>query len=64
MRLRSLTNSVFGRARWHADRRMQQFVETRLDLDLDLRPLFNWNTKQVFLSLTASYESPRRVRML
>lgn len=41
---------------------MQQFVETNLDLDLDLNPLFNWNTKQVFLSLTASYESPRRVR--
>ncbi|WFD22129.1 hypothetical protein MEQU1_000791 [Malassezia equina] len=46
-----------------ADMRMQQFVETKLDLDLDLNPLFNWNTKQVFLSLTASYESPRRVRV-
>lgn len=26
---------------------------------MDLTPLFNWNTKQVFLSLTASYESPK-----
>lgn len=42
---------------------MQQFIETKLDLDLDLTPLFNWNTKQVFLSLTASYSSPRHVRM-
>ncbi|EDP44294.1 hypothetical protein MGL_1691 [Malassezia globosa CBS 7966] len=38
---------------------MQHFVETRLNLDFDTQPLFNWNTKQVFLSLTASYDSPR-----
>lgn len=27
------------------------------DLELDLTPLFNWNTKQVFIYLTASYNS-------
>ncbi|GAA5993659.1 hypothetical protein JCM5350_003050, partial [Sporobolomyces pararoseus] len=25
---------------------------------LDLRPLFNWNTKQVFVSLVADYSTP------
>ena len=53
--------SVYGRARYHADRRIQSYLETTFDLDMDLEPLFNWNTKQVFLSLTASYKSPKRV---
>lgn len=26
------------------------------DLDADLTPLFNWNTKQVFVYLTAEYD--------
>ena len=30
----------------------------RYDLDIDTGPLFNWNTKQVFLSMTASYDAP------
>ena len=51
--------SVYGLARYHADRRPQHYLETRLDVDLDTSPLFTWNTKQVFLSLTASYESPQ-----
>ncbi|KOS15613.1 spc3-signal peptidase subunit [Malassezia pachydermatis] len=51
---------VYGRARYHADRRIQSYLETTFDLDMDLEPLFNWNTKQVFLSLTASYKSPKR----
>ncbi|KAF3991047.1 hypothetical protein FT663_02917 [Candidozyma haemuli var. vulneris] len=28
----------------------------QFDLDADLTPLFNWNTKQVFVYLTAEYE--------
>jgi len=28
------------------------------DLKADLRPLFNWNVKQLFLYLTAEYETP------
>ncbi|KAG7169945.1 Signal peptidase complex subunit 3-like [Homarus americanus] len=30
----------------------------RFDLSSDLTPLFNWNTKQLFLYLTAEYETP------
>ena len=28
------------------------------DLQVDLNPLFNWNVKQLFLYLTAEYETP------
>lgn len=28
----------------------------QFDLDADLRPLFNWNTKQIFVYLTAEYD--------
>lgn len=30
------------------------------DLDSDLSPLFNWNTKQVFIYLTAEYDGSTR----
>jgi len=30
----------------------------RFDLNSDLTPLFNWNTKMLFLYLTAEYETP------
>lgn len=29
----------------------------RFDLNTDLTPLFNWNTKQLFLYLTAEYQT-------
>ena len=29
------------------------------DLEADLTPLFNWNVKQLFLYLSAEYETPR-----
>ena len=29
------------------------------DLNADLTPLFNWNVKQLFLYLTAEYETPK-----
>lgn len=31
-------------------------MKLSFDLDADLTPLFNWNTKQVFVYLTASYD--------
>ena len=31
------------------------------DLHADLTPLFNWNVKQLFLYLTAEYETPSNV---
>ncbi|AAS50997.2 ABR224Wp [Eremothecium gossypii ATCC 10895] len=33
-------------------------VRLEFDLDADLAPLFNWNTKQVFVYLTAEYNEP------
>ena len=32
------------------------------DLNVDLGPLFNWNVKQLFLYLTAEYETKQNVR--
>jgi signal peptidase complex subunit 3 len=31
------------------------------DLKVDLEPLFNWNVKQLFLYLTAEYETKQNV---
>ena len=31
---------------------------TNLMMQADLNPLFNWNVKQLFLYLTAEYETP------
>ena len=50
---------MYGRARYHSDRRTQDYLETKLDLHMDVTPLFTWNTKQVFLSLVAAYETPQ-----
>lgn len=44
---------------WHADRRTQDFLQVQFDADLDLRPLFSRNTKQVFVSLAVEYASRR-----
>lgn len=51
---------VYGRAASHSDRRTQDFLETSLELDMDVSSLFTWDTKQVFLSIVGSYTSPNR----
>lgn len=51
---------VYGKASSHSDRRTQDFVETSIDLNMDVSSLFTWNTKQVFLSIVSSYTSPNR----
>jgi len=48
-----------ARAVWHADRRTQDFLQVHFDADVDLRPLFGRNTKQVFVSLAVEYASRR-----
>ncbi|VEU21963.1 DEKNAAC102981 [Brettanomyces naardenensis] len=35
-------------------------VKLRFDLDADLTPLFNWNTKQVFVYLVGEYDGPEK----
>lgn len=56
--------TILGRSRWSPNREEQEFVEVRFDVATDLtggdsggRALWTWNTKQVFLSLVASWDS-------
>ncbi|UZJ51249.1 hypothetical protein CBS101457_000569 [Exobasidium rhododendri] len=53
---------VSGRAQWHLDRRVQDYVKVVFDIDADFSNLFNWNTKQVFLSVVAEYDSKAHAR--
>lgn len=39
----------------------REYAFVKFDLSTDLRPLFNWNTKQVFVSLVADYSTPSYV---
>lgn len=55
--------SVQGRLHWHMDDRVQDFTKVTFDMDADFSNLFNWNTKQLFLSLVAEYPSTKHVRM-
>ncbi len=41
--------------------RVEEHVSTTFNLDADLTPLFNWNTKQVYVYLSATYPGPRYV---
>lgn len=52
---------VRGKAAWHMDRNVQDYVQVSFDLDADFTRLFNWNTKQVFVSLTAQYDTKKHV---
>jgi len=49
-------NVVMGRAPY--DRKEQEFVFAKFDIEADLRNLLNWNSKQVFLQFVADYSSP------
>ncbi|SPO26048.1 related to SPC3 - signal peptidase subunit [Ustilago trichophora] len=53
---------VRAKAAWHMDRNIQDFVEVNFNVDADFSPLFDWNTKQVFVSLTATYDSPKHIK--
>nr|POE87511.1 signal peptidase complex subunit spc3 [Quercus suber] len=47
---------VKGRPHYYSTKR-EEYAHVKFDLDADLTSLFNWNTKQVFLYITASYPS-------
>lgn len=49
-----LPTSVKGRPTYHSAKK-EEYAHIRFDLSADLSPLFTWNTKQVFLYITASY---------
>ncbi|KAF1363682.1 signal peptidase 22 kDa subunit [Lizonia empirigonia] len=45
---------VKGRPHYYSYKK-EEYAHVRFDLDADLRTLFNWNTKQVFLYIKAVY---------
>lgn len=47
---------VKGRPHYYASKR-EEYAQIRFDLDADLSGLFTWNTKQVFVYVTANYPS-------
>ncbi|KAL1589765.1 hypothetical protein WHR41_01610 [Cladosporium halotolerans] len=47
---------VKGRPHYYSTKR-EEYAHVKFDLDADLTSLFNWNTKQIFLYITASYPS-------
>ncbi|GAA6018371.1 hypothetical protein JCM10207_000823 [Rhodosporidiobolus poonsookiae] len=54
-------NVVMGRSNnyYARDRKEREFAFAKFDLRADLTPLFNWNTKQVFVYLVADYSTPQ-----
>lgn len=49
-------NSTKGRPHYYSTKR-EEYAQIRFDLDADLSPLFNWNTKQLFVYVYATYSS-------
>ncbi|KAJ5689270.1 hypothetical protein N7462_003662 [Penicillium macrosclerotiorum] len=47
---------VKGRPHYYSTKR-EEYAQIRFDLDADLTPLFNWNTKQLFVYVYATYSS-------
>ncbi|KAI4097425.1 MAG: hypothetical protein LQ339_006743 [Xanthoria mediterranea] len=47
---------VKGRPHYHSPKR-EEYAHIKFDLDADLTSLFNWNTKQLFVWITATYPS-------
>ncbi|KAI9061728.1 signal peptidase subunit [Trametes sanguinea] len=50
-----------GNARRYANKN-QDFAFVNFNVTADLSPLFNWNTKQLFLYVSAEYENKRGVK--
>ncbi|OCK82119.1 signal peptidase 22 kDa subunit [Lepidopterella palustris CBS 459.81] len=55
VRLRNV-QVVRGRPHYYSHKK-EEYAHIKFDLDTDLSTLFNWNTKQVFLYLAATYPS-------
>ncbi|KAK9474761.1 putative microsomal signal peptidase [Dipodascopsis tothii] len=45
----------YGRPQGGYNYKRQEYATAKFSVEADLTPLFNWNTKQVFVYLTASY---------
>lgn len=51
-------SSVKGRPHYYSTKR-EEYAHVTFDLDADLSSLFNWNTKQIFTWISASYPSDK-----
>ncbi|GAA5839227.1 hypothetical protein JCM9279_002634 [Rhodotorula babjevae] len=51
-------NVVLGRPNYQPRAHDREYAFVKFGLDADLRPLFHWNTKQVFVYLVADYSTP------
>ncbi|KAK5940937.1 hypothetical protein PMZ80_006214 [Knufia obscura] len=49
---------VKGRPHYYSNKK-EEYAQIRFDLDADLSPLFTWNTKQLFVYVTANYPDTR-----
>ncbi|KAL5338080.1 signal peptidase subunit-domain-containing protein [Aspergillus crustosus] len=47
---------IKGRPHYYSTKK-EEYAQMRFDLDADLTPLFNWNTKQLFVYVYATYSS-------
>lgn len=47
---------IKGRPHYYSQKR-EEYAQVRFDLDADLSSLFTWNTKQLFVYVTANYPS-------
>ncbi|KAE8135524.1 signal peptidase subunit-domain-containing protein [Aspergillus pseudotamarii] len=47
---------IKGRPHYYSNKK-EEYAQMRFDLDADLSSLFNWNTKQLFVYVYASYSS-------
>ncbi|KAE8380797.1 signal peptidase subunit-domain-containing protein [Aspergillus bertholletiae] len=50
---------VKGRPHYYSNKK-EEYAQMRFDLDADLSSLFNWNTKQLFVYVYASYSSSNK----
>ncbi|KAL1970794.1 hypothetical protein VTN77DRAFT_2628 [Rasamsonia byssochlamydoides] len=50
---------IKGRPHYYSTKR-EEYAQIRFDLDADFSPLFNWNTKQLFVYVLASYPPSSR----
>jgi len=57
----SSINVVSSKARRYPNRK-QELTFVNFNITADLTPLFNWNTKQVFLYLEAEYDNVKGVK--
>ncbi|KAI9015805.1 signal peptidase 22kDa subunit [Phycomyces nitens] len=57
-----VVNRRYGPEHYDYRSTKSEFARVLFDVDADFTPLFNWNTKQIFVTVVAEYESPSHNR--